>query len=59
MFVESDIVYRKATNQYLLILSRFQLKDVGQGNFLYTALDLINGGHVRTFLPKGLYKKIE
>ena len=59
MFVTSDIVYRKSTKQYLLILSSCQLKEAGKGNYIYTALDLINGGHVRTFLPKGLYKKIE
>jgi hypothetical protein len=59
MFVVSDIVYRKSTNQYLLVLSRFQSEAAGKGNYLYTALDLINGKHVRSYMPKGLYKKVE
>ena len=56
-----DIIKRHKTNNHLLIISKVKVVIDGVDNayaYRYRCLDLFNGGHVLSFLPRGLYKKV-
>jgi hypothetical protein len=56
-----DIIKHRITQNHFLIISKVKVIIDGVDgafSYRYRCLDLFNGGHVLSFLPHGLYKKV-